>query len=367
MLMIKFTRQTGTRIFSTGLLFVCLACAGGSGTGPLNSRFRGTPVYQLQKAFHEIYSHYRDSVVFISTEKIRRVRGPAGLPGFGDATPDEQPPARTRKFTGLGTGFILSKDGYICTNHHVIANVDRIRVKVGTREYPARVIGSDKRTDVALLKIEGNNFKPVEMGNSEKVRVGDWAIAIGNPFGLDGTFTVGVISAAVRRDKSGLSHIQTDASINPGNSGGPLINIRGEVIGVNRMIYSKSGGSMGIGFAIPINRAKRILGQLRRNGKVRRRYLGIRMAPLTPQRIRDLRLGDRRGALMARVYPDSPAARGGLRAGDVILALGGKPVRNFRDLINLVREAPIGRPVDVRIWRAGSEQTLRVVIQEWRR
>jgi serine protease Do len=207
----------------------------------------------LQEAFRSVYELYQDSVVFITTEEYVRV-APSGDSLFAWLFGGQ-----VRRQVQMGTGFIIRPDGYICTNHHVIAGKNRILVKVAGKAYQARIIGSNRELDIALLKIQGDGFKSVHFGNSDETRVGDWAIAIGNPFGLDRTFTVGVVSAIGRDVGDRQSYIQTDASINPGNSGGPLINLDGEVIGMNRMIYSQTGSSAGIGFAIPINIIRRIL------------------------------------------------------------------------------------------------------------
>ena len=241
---------------------------GNSGKTPVKKEAEAIKAFEIQGVFREIFNMNKDSVVFITTEQSVRIRNPF----FDDPAIREffghKGGPNIQKRTGLGTGFVLSETGYICTNHHVINGVDKIIVRINDKNYEAKIIGSDEKTDIGLLKIEPENkLTPVYFGDSDKVEVGDWAIAIGNPFGFDRTFTVGVISATGRHniDHMGGSHIQTDVSINPGNSGGPLINIYGEVIGINRMIYSQSGGDMGIGFAIPINTAKSILEQLQKN------------------------------------------------------------------------------------------------------
>ena len=335
---------------------------------PLKGKRVGTPVYELQKAFYDIHELYNDRVVFISTEKtvqVRDRRNPFFNSPFFEGPNEGR--KKTRKQTGLGTGFIISNDGYICTNHHVVANVDKVIVKVGVKKYTAQVMGSDALTDIALLKIEGEEeFKPVYFGDSDKIRVGNWAIAIGNPFGLDRTFTVGVISATVRQDvdQIGNAHIQTDASINPGNSGGPLINLDGEVIGVNRMIYSRSGGSLGIGFAIPINTARNILEQLKKNKRVKRGFLGVQIAPLTEDFAKQLGLKSPRGALVGTVTPGSPADKAGIKERDVIISVGGKPVKTFRDLLNVVATTEIDKTVKVIVWRNKKKINLFVTIKE---
>lgn len=340
---------------------------------PLKDQNQGSPVHELQNAFQEVYDLYKDSVVFISTEKT--VEMPAS-PFYNDpffrqffGTPPEQEgnAPRTRKETGLGTGFVISRDGYICTNHHVIADMDSVTVKISGQEYKARVIGSDPTTDIALLKVDGaRNLKPVYFGDSDQVRVGNWAIAIGNPFGLDRTFTVGVISAVARTDldQLGNSHIQTDASINPGNSGGPLLNIDGEVIGVNRMIYSRSGGNMGIGFAIPMNTAKDILEELRIHGKIRRGYLGVRIAPVDEVAAGKLGVKSASGAIVSSVLPGSPAHDAGIHTNDVIVSVDGDKVSTPEDLIRLIRQKEIGSSVELGILRGGEKRSLKVSIKE---
>ncbi len=263
----------------TLVLFIALVGLGCPGTddfdagrtSPLRGAFRGSAADSLQDAFRKIHEEYSESVVSIYTAGIVSqpahplLNHPLFRYYFGNGA------NRTRQVSGLGSGFVISKEGFICTNFHVIKGMTRIMARVGGRVFPARLVGADEATDIALLKIEGSGFRAVYFGDSDQTRVGDWAIAIGNPFGLDRTFTVGVISAIARQklDSEGGSYIQTDASINPGNSGGPLINLDGEVIGVNRMIYSRSGGSLGIGFAIPINQARIVLNQLRERAGVK--------------------------------------------------------------------------------------------------
>ena len=276
-----------------------------------------------------------------------------------------QPQYQKRK--GLGTGFIISEDGYICTNHHVIAQVDSVYVNLDSKTYKAEIIGSDERTDIALLKIKSSTkLEPVYFGDSDKVAVGDWAIAIGNPFGLDRTFTVGVISATGRKDVDlmGGSHIQTDASINPGNSGGPLINIYGEVIGINRMIYSQSGGYMGIGFAIPINTARSILEQLKQYKKIKRGFIGVSIVQLTEEYARDLGLKSTDGAFIGEVINGGPAQKGGVKVGDVITKIEDSPIKDFNDLLRVVSDAPIRKTLKLTVWRNGKEIVLYVKVAE---
>jgi len=340
---------------------------GNSGESPIKAEAESTKAFEIQNIFRKIFNQYKDSVVFITTEQLVKVRNPF----FDDPMMREffgkGGGSKIQKRAGLGTGFILSEDGYICTNYHVIYGVDKVTVNINGKNYEAKIIGSDERTDLALLKINPKvKLTPVYFGDSDKVQVGDWAIAIGNPFGLDKTFTVGVVSATGRRDVDvmGGSHIQTDASINPGNSGGPLINIYGEVIGINRMIYSKSGGYMGIGFAIPMNTAKSILAQLQKNKKVKRGYLGVSIVPISDEDAKQIGLEENKGAFVGEVVTGSPAESGGLRVGDVIVQINSKNIVDVKDLFQSLEEAAIGTTVEVSIWRNGELKKLYIKIKE---
>ncbi|HOO71263.1 MAG TPA: trypsin-like peptidase domain-containing protein [Spirochaetota bacterium] len=334
---------------------------------PLAEESETTRACEIQGTFRKIFELYKDRVVFITTEQIVKVRP---HPFFDDPFMREffgrsQPQYQKRK--GLGTGFIISEDGYICTNHHVIAQVDSVYVNIDSKTYKAEIIGSDERTDIALLKIKSSaKLEPVYFGDSDKVAVGDWAIAIGNPFGLDRTFTVGVISATGRKDVDlmGGSHIQTDASINPGNSGGPLINIYGEVIGINRMIYSQSGGYMGIGFAIPVNTARSILEQLKQYKKIKRGFIGVSIVQLTEEYARDLGLKNTDGAFIGEVINGGPAQKGGVKVGDVITKIEDSPIKDFNDLLRVVSDAPIGKTLKLTVWRNGKTIVLYVKVAE---
>lgn len=345
---------------------------GQSNESPLKGSVENIKAWEIQKVFRKIAELYNDRVVFISTEQTVRIQphpffdDPFFNQFFGIPYPNRP---RTQKRRGLGSGFIISRDGYVCTNHHVIQNVDKVTVKVLNKVYDAEVVGSDERTDIALLKIKSNDkFNPVFLGDSDKVNVGDWAIAIGNPFGLDKTFTVGVISATARKDVDMMggsqSHIQTDASINPGNSGGPLINIDGEVIGINRMIYSSSGGYMGIGFAIPINQAKVILEQLKQHKKIRRGFIGVQIVPFTEEYAKEIGLPNNEGALVGAVVPGSPADRGGIQVGDVIIKVNNTPIKEFSDLLQEVEKAPINSTLKVQVWRDKTTVNLFVTVKE---
>jgi len=345
----------------------CSPCGGDSGglfggieDSPLRDESLTGTAWQIQTNFRKIYDLYRDRVVSISTERV--------VPGRSNPFFDDPYGANQRR-TGLGTGFVLSEDGYICTNHHVVGNAEKIIVKAGEKSYVASVVGSDERTDIALLKIEpSETLKTVFLGNSDDVKVGDWAVAIGNPFGLDKTFTVGVISATARRDVdfmgSHQSHIQTDASINPGNSGGPLINIKGQVIGINRMIFSKSGGYMGIGFAIPINTARAVLDHLKRYKKVKRGFIGVQIVPVSPAIARQAGRNNAAGALVVEVMRDSPAARGGIARNDIIIRVNDADIVNYGDLVETLGEAAIGSTLRITVWRGGRVATLTVRVAE---
>ncbi len=347
---------------------------GSDSESPLKGSPDAAKAWEIQKTFRTISDLYNERVVSISTEQ--EVKLPQN-PFFDDPFFNEffgipyqkrnQP--RVQKRRGLGTGFILSADGYVCTNHHVVQNVDKVTVKVNGKSYEAKIIGSDERTDIALLKIHGRDkFKPVFLGNSDNVRVGDWAIAIGNPFGLDKTFTVGVVSATGRKDLDLMggsqTHIQTDASINPGNSGGPLINIDGEVIGINRMIYSNSGGYMGIGFAIPINQAKIVLSQIKEHKKVRRGYIGVQIVPFTEEYARQIGLSKNEGALIGAIVPRSPAEKGGLEVGDVIQKADAADIKDYNDLIQSIEKAEIGKTIRFEVWRNRSKLSLFITVEE---
>ncbi|OHD68250.1 MAG: hypothetical protein A2W19_16755 [Spirochaetes bacterium RBG_16_49_21] len=362
-------------------LFHQASCAGGGNGGglfgaPGESPLRGggaiADAAKVQDAFQKVFDLNNHRVVYISTEQTVKLppnpffNDPFFKQFFGDQGP-AQP--RTQKRTGLGTGFILSSDGYICTNYHVIAGVDKIKVKVDAIVYDASVVGYDERTDIGLLKINPKEkLEPVYLGNSNTVKVGDWAIAIGNPFGLDRTFTVGVISAIGRRDLDLMggsqTHIQTDASINPGNSGGPLLNIYGEVIGVNRMIYSQSGGNIGIGFAIPVNTAKVVLEQLKLHKKIKRGYIGVQIVPFTEDYAKELGLPNTEGALVGAVVDGGPAQKGGLLVGDIILSAGGMKTKDVSDLIGIVEKTPIGKALKIEVWRNKTRVNLFITIGE---
>lgn len=278
-----------------------------------------------------------------------------------------QAPQR-RRATALGSGFIISADGYIVTNNHVIDGADEITVRLHDGDtLDAELIGRDPKTDVALLKVEPEEDLPfVKWGDSDSARIGDWAMAIGNPFGLGGTVTAGIVSARNRDINQGPydDFIQTDASINRGNSGGPLFNLEGDVIGINSAIYSPSGGSVGIGFAIPSGIAQSVVDQLKEYGRTRRGWLGVHIQTVTEDIADSVGLDDATGAMVAGVSDESPAKEAGIKQGDVILTFDGKEVESMRRLPRIVAETKIGKDVDVVIWRDGEKQTVQVELGE---
>ena len=275
---------------------------------------------------------------------------------------------RKQKATALGSGFIIHPDGYIVTNNHVIDGADEIHVILqDNTDLSAKVVGRDKKTDLALLKV--NAKKPLvaaSFGDSDKVRVGDWILAIGNPYGLGGTVTAGIISARSRNIQSGPydEYIQTDAPINRGNSGGPMFDMDGNVVGINTAIYSPSGGSIGIGFAIPSSLAKNIVEQLKSSGHIRRGWLGVRIQTVTQEIADGLVLGKKRGALVSGVTEDGPAAKSGIKAGDVIVEFDGREVPDMHKLPLMVAETDIGKSVDVVVFRKGRNVTVKVKVGE---
>jgi serine protease Do len=283
-------------------------------------------------------------------------------PGMG---PNDQ---QQRQMSATGSGFILESDGYIITNAHVVGEADSIIVKLADkREFQAKLLGIDRRTDVALLKIDAKDLPAVKLGNPKKIKVGEWVAAIGSPFGLENTMTVGVVSAkgrALPQQENYVPFIQTDVAINPGNSGGPLFNTNGEVIGINSQIYSRTGGYMGLSFAIPIDVAMDVADQLKNNGKVVRGWLGIAIQEVTDELTEALGLKDKSGALVAAVNKGAPAGKAGIEAGDVILKFNNKVIETSSDLPKYVRLTKPNNVVPVEIWRKGNIKTLRVKIGE---
>ncbi len=320
----------------------------------------------------QLFKEVSPAVVNISTTQVVKFNRPRMRNPFGQQDPFEEffnnffgrmPKEQKRK--SLGSGFIVSPDGYILTNNHVVEKADEVTVTLlDKEEFKAKVVGNDSKTDIALIKIDTKKKLPhVALGDSEKLDVGEWVVAIGNPFGLGHTVTTGIVSAKGRIIGSGPydDFIQTDASINPGNSGGPLFNLRGEVVGINTAIIQ---GGQGIGFATPIQLAKSILDQLKDKGKVTRGWLGVYIQRLTPEAAENLGLADRRGALVSDVTSGGPAEKAGILSGDVIVAFNGKEIKDEHELPPIVAATKPGQDVNVRLIREGKEISLKVKIAE---
>lgn len=295
---------------------------------------------------------------------------------FGQPAPRQQQPSpRNRKPSpqqqeeqtprGVGSGFIISGDGYVLTNAHVVEGADEVFVTLtDKREFKAKIIGSDRRTDVAVVKIDGADLPRLTMGDSSKLRVGEWVIAIGSPFGLDNTVTAGIVSANSRDTGDYLPLIQTDVAVNPGNSGGPLINMRGEVVGINSQIYSRSGGYMGISFAVPIDEAIRVSEQLKAVGRVVRGRIGVQIGEVTKEVAESLGLPRKQGALVQRIEPGSPSEKAGIEAGDIIVQFNGGTIEKSGDLPRLVGNTKPGTKSTITVWRKGVKRDLAVTVAE---
>ncbi len=349
-------RKTGRfcRHFNMGLLFAGLFLFAGSLSG-LAPGWGPTPALAAEKADAAVTASIPDlverlspTVVNISTTKVTKNR-------LG----------REFKQKGMGSGIIISEDGYIFTNNHVVDKADKIKVKLADgKEYDAEVKGKDATTDLALIKITPPIKLPyARLGDSDRSRIGEGVFAIGNPLGLDHTVTAGIISAKGRVIGAGPydNFIQTDASINPGNSGGPLFNLAGEVVGINTAIVP---GAQGIGFAIPINMAKSILGDLKTSGKTTRGWIGVTAQDITEDIRQNLKLKDRTGVLVGNVLPGDAADKAGIKTGDVILGIAGKPVKDNRELLQIVATLHVGSKENIKIFRDGKEMTLPIVIAE---
>ena len=330
------------------------------------------------RAFAKVVKAAQPAVVNIRVEASVKSRG--GLPDGSDEMfnnpffehffgPQFQGPSRRQRQQGQGSGFIISRDGFILTNNHVVDGADEITVRLADeREFKAKLVGSDPQTDVALIKIQDSGHLPtLILGDSDALEVGEWVIAIGNPFGLNQTVTVGVVSAK-GRSRVGINEyenfIQTDAAINPGNSGGPLLNTHGEVVGINSALFSRTGGYMGIGFAIPINMVKAIENQLQKHGKVTRGWLGVGIQDINEELAKSFDLKEARGILVTEVQPDSPAAKGGLRQGDVILRLNDLELIDVSDLRNKIALITPGTKATLTIIRNGREEVIELAIGE---
>ena len=321
---------------------------------------------ETQDAFVQVYKNTKDSIVNIRTKKTVTVNtyNPLEELLFGRSGGVEK-----RESGVLGSGFVVSEDGYIVTNNHVVSNADEIFVKFSDgREYKTKLIGTSPEVDIAVLKIEANEkFKPLEFSDSDKIEIGQWSIAFGNPMGLNDSMTVGVISAA-GRSSLGIEEIenfiQTDAAINQGNSGGPLIDINGKVIGVNTAILSTSGGSVGLGFAIPSNLASVVKDSIIATGKFEKPYIGVYLNNLDSEKIKALNIKSTNGVLIAKVVADGPAARAGIQANDVIVAVNGKAVNSAGAFIGELAAKKVGETVELSVIRNSQTVKIRVALEE---
>ncbi|AQZ34453.1 serine protease Do [Pseudomonas sp. NFACC19-2] len=331
--------------------------------------------------FTDLVEEASPAVVNISTRQKMPERAVAGQPGLPDleglppmfrefferSIPQipRNPGGRQREAQSLGSGFIISPDGYIMTNNHVVADADEIIVRLSDRsELEAKLIGADPRSDVALLKVEGKDLPVVRLGKADDLKVGEWVLAIGSPFGFDHSVTAGIVSAKGRNlpSDSYVPFIQTDVAINPGNSGGPLFNLQGEVVGINSQIFTRSGGFMGLSFAIPMEVAMQVADQLKADGKVTRGWLGVVIQEVNKDLAESFGLDKPAGALVAQVLEDGPADKGGLQVGDVILSLNGKPIIMSADLPHLVGGLKPGEKAELDVVRDGSRKKLNVTV-----
>jgi serine protease Do len=336
------------------------------------------PHVSFVSGFAPVVKKALPAVVNISSTKIVRVRGRGAYGPFfqdpfwrqffgGQFGPEFQVPRKQREHS-LGSGVIVSPEGYILTNNHVVSGATNIEVSTSDgRQYQARVIGTDSKSDIAVLRIDAAHLPALPLGDSSKMQVGDFVLAIGDPFGIGKTVTMGIVSAT-GRGNLGIEHyedfIQTDAAINPGNSGGALINVRGELIGINTAIVSSSGGNNGVGFAIPINLARNVMDQILKHGRVIRGYLGVRIQNVTPDLAKAFGLSEARGALVGDVSPGGPAAQAGIERGDIILAMNGQPIQGVDDLSLRVSQTPPGTPVRLGILREGKQREVAVKLAE---
>ena len=335
-----------------------------------------TQARPVPQSFADLVEKLSPAVVNISTSmKPQKItHGPNPFEGhpffeefFGENFMQEFP-MHIQPSASLGSGVIISADGYIVTNNHVVERADDIVIKMNNdeREYVAKLVGADPKNDIALLKIDAEKLPAVHFADSDAVRVGDWTLAIGNPFGLGGTVTAGIISGRGRQIGQGPydDFLQTDTAINPGNSGGPLFNMAGDVVGINTAIFTRSGGSQGVGFAIPANTVELVVRQLKEHGRPVRGWLGVRIQEMTKPLAEVLDLTAKQGALVAGVVSGSPADKGGLKEGDLIIRFDGKTVKSMKDLPKMVAETKVGKRVHVDILREGNEVRLGVMIDE---
>jgi len=335
-------------------------------------------VVKVLPDFSALVERYGPAVV--NVEVVEKAQAGGGIPGlspndpfydffrrFGIPTPDQGPQGRQAPVRGAGSGFIVNSDGYILTNTHVVANADEVTVRLtDRREFPAKVIGADERTDVAVIKINGTNLPIVKLGDPSRLKPGQWVLAIGSPFGFENSATAGIISATARAvpGENYVPFIQTDVPVNPGNSGGPLFNLAGEVIGINSQIFSRTGGFMGVSFAIPIDVARNVEEQLIKTGRVVRGRIGVTIQDVNAQLAESFGLDRPRGALVSSVEKDGPAARAGVAPGDVILAVDGRQIERFGELSSAIAGMRPGTDANLALWRNGKQQTLNVKVAE---
>ena len=334
--------------------------------------------FMVPSTFSDVADAVSPAVVNISTEKVIKSRGGQSFRHFQSPFGKDDPfhdfferffgdrPEREFKQRSLGSGFIVDNDGFIVTNNHVVENADKIKIKLNNgKELQAEIVGRDRKTDIALLKVKKTgDLQMLQLGDSDALKVGEWVVAIGSPFGLEHTVTAGIVSAKGRVIGSGPydDFIQTDASINPGNSGGPLVNLRGEVVGINTAIVSRGGGNVGIGFAIPINMARDIIEQLKTSGSVTRGWLGVSIQDLTPELAEYYGLKEAKGALVGEVFEGDPADKAGIKAKDVIVEVDGQAIEDSRDLSRSIAAIPVDKTVKVKVLRNGKEKTFRIKI-----
>jgi serine protease Do len=346
---------------------------------PIESSHQGQPPQPVGRAlpdFTSLVAEYGDAVVNVEVQQsMRRSRSPRGAvpndpffeffrrfgipaPDFGGDTPGRR---------GAASGFIVADDGYILTNAHVVAGADTVTVRLNDRrEFEAKVIGADARTDVALIKIDAKDLPTVKIGDPDEMKTGQWVLAIGSPFGLENSVTAGIVSATSRSvgGESYVPFIQTDVAVNPGNSGGPLFNLDGEVIGINSMIFSRTGGYMGLSFAIPIDVAMNVREQLVKTGRVVRSRIGVMVQDLDAQLAQSFGLDRPRGALVSSVEDDGPAAKAGVKPGDVIVGVNGEPIDRFSELSGIIAGLKPGSEAELRVWRDRKEHEIEVRVEE---
>ena len=328
--------------------------------------------------FTDLYEKNGPTVVSIDvTQKARRGRG--GMPELSEddpfyeffrrfgQVPPRRGPEREPEAQAVGSGFIIGSDGMVLTNAHVVDGADEVTVRLSDkREFKAKVLGTDKRTDIALLKIETKDLPKVTIGDPDKLRVGEWVVAIGKPFGFENTMTAGIVSAKGRDlpQENLVPFIQTDVAINPGNSGGPLFNMKGEVVGINSLIYSRTGGYMGLAFAIPIDVAMNTVAQLKDKGRVTRGRIGVQIQPVSKEEAEAFGLGAPRGALVNGVEKDGPAAKAGVEVGDIIVKADGKDVKTSQELPRIITSIRPGNKIAITVWRKGAQKELTVTVAE---